>query len=158
MIFEQRNVARQFDNSIGDYCNAEDSEAAALQIMRPYESISLSKYGCRLSIATVSAVSCISSQEIQAVTRSTADIAIARQTAMYLAHTKFGITFTEIGIQFNRDRSTVAHGCRLIEDKRDSILFDQQVSRMENLVDVAMCGSMSVFEFLSSRRSREYGI
>ncbi len=136
--------------STSDFCTTEESKSAAFRMFEPFEPASLSAYGCRLAVATLSAVTGISEKKIQDLTRSKADVALARQVAMYLAHTKFGISFTEVGEQFGRDRSTVSHACRLVEDKRDDDRFDQQLVRMEYLLDTAMRGSMVVYQYLSN--------
>jgi chromosomal replication initiation ATPase DnaA len=50
---------------------------------------------------------------------------------MYLAHVAFGLSFTDIGRLFARDRTTVAHACRLIEDLRDDSVMDQAIAFIE---------------------------
>lgn len=45
---------------------------------------------------------------------------------MYVAHVAWGLTMTEVGTLFGRDRTTVHHAVRLVEDLRD----DQQMDRM----------------------------
>lgn len=57
--------------------------------------------------------------------RGVRDIASARQVAMYLAHVCCGMSLTEVGQMFGRDRTTVAHGCRKVEGRRDDPLFDR---------------------------------
>jgi hypothetical protein len=98
----------------------------------------LRDYGCRLSIATLSAVTKQSKHQLQARTRCSADVAFARQIAMYLAHTKFGISYVDVGDYFHRDRTTVAHACQLVEDRRDDREFDDHLTRMECLMDAAL--------------------
>lgn len=58
-------------------------------------------------------------------------IAFARQLAMYLTHVGFGLTLTEVGACFERDRTTVRHACVLIEDRRDQPVFDLAVTALE---------------------------
>jgi len=58
-------------------------------------------------------------------------IAFARQMAMYLAHTGFGLTLTEVGLCFQRDRTTVRYACALIEDHRDGPPFDLGLAALE---------------------------
>jgi chromosomal replication initiation ATPase DnaA len=58
-------------------------------------------------------------------TRGVRDIASARQVAMYLAHVSCGMTLTEVGAMFGRDRTTVAHGCLKVEIRRDDPMFDR---------------------------------
>lgn len=59
------------------------------------------------------------------VNRGIARHAMARQVAMYLAHVACGLTLTDAGLLFNRDRTTVAHACVLVEDRRDDAVFDR---------------------------------
>ncbi len=63
-----------------------------------------------------------------------APVATARQTAIYLAHVAFGLTFTEIGHLFARDRSTVAHACNVIEELRDDPTIDQALTIIETVL------------------------
>jgi Bacterial dnaA protein helix-turn-helix len=58
-------------------------------------------------------------------------VAFARQVAMYLAHTGGGISFSEVGRLFARDRTTVAHACALVEDMRDDPAFDRCLAFLE---------------------------
>lgn len=57
-------------------------------------------------------------------TRGESRIANARQVAMYLAHVACGLSLTEVGQMFSRDRTTVAHGCLKVEMRRDNPQFD----------------------------------
>lgn len=43
----------------------------------------------------------------------------------YLAHVVFGINFTQLGKLTARDRTSVANGCRRIEDMRDDPVADK---------------------------------
>lgn len=76
----------------------------------------------------------ISREELRAPTRSRAEAAFARQVAMYLAHVACGLSFTEIGQLFGRDRTTVAHGCSLVEDMRDDPVLDLRLTVLEKVV------------------------
>jgi hypothetical protein len=73
-------------------------------------------------------------EELRAPTRGTARAAFARQVAMYLAHVGCGVSLTEVGHLFERDRTTVAHACGLIEDRRDDPDFDYRVDQLERAV------------------------
>lgn len=66
--------------------------------------------------------------------RCRAPVAEARQLAMYLVHTLLGRTMTAVGLYFGRDRSTVAHACGRIEDRRDEGRFDAEVTALEDAV------------------------
>lgn len=58
-------------------------------------------------------------------TRGVRNIASARQVAMYLAHVVCGMTLTEVGMMFGRDRTTVAYACLKVEVRRDDPIFDR---------------------------------
>lgn len=58
-------------------------------------------------------------------------IDLARQVAMSLAHNVLGMSHTRIGALMQRDRSTVAHGCEVVEDERDDPIFAGKVGRLE---------------------------
>jgi chromosomal replication initiation ATPase DnaA len=58
--------------------------------------------------------------------------AMARQVAMYLTYVGFGLTLARTAIVFGRDRSTVGHACRLIEDRRDDPEFDRWIASLED--------------------------
>lgn len=68
--------------------------------------------------------------------RSAMKIAKARQIAMYLAHVGFGMSLARVADAFGRDRSTVAHGCHLIEDRREDSAFDAWLETLEAGIDV----------------------
>lgn len=71
---------------------------------------------------------------IDAETRGRAEVALARQVAMYLAHVACGKSLTDVGRMFSRDRTTVAHACAVIEDKRDDKVFDRAIELLEMVV------------------------
>lgn len=71
---------------------------------------------------------------IDAETRGRAEVALARQVAMYLAHVACGMSLTDVGRMFSRDRTTVAHACAVIEDKRDDKVFDRAIELLEMVV------------------------
>lgn len=57
--------------------------------------------------------------------------ALARQVAMYLAHVAFEMSLARVALAFRRDRSTVAHACHRMEDRRDDGVFDQWLDQLE---------------------------
>ncbi|HEY0234028.1 MAG TPA: helix-turn-helix domain-containing protein [Afipia sp.] len=69
--------------------------------------------------------------EMAAPSRGSPRTALARQVAMYLCHVGFSMSFEAIGRQFGRDRTTVAHACRVVEDRRDDIWFDCRIAALE---------------------------
>jgi len=64
--------------------------------------------------------------------RGDASIALARQVSMYLAHVVCGLNFTQIGVAFRRDRTTVSHACCVVEDRRDDQNFDRKLDTLEH--------------------------
>jgi hypothetical protein len=66
-----------------------------------------------------------------APTRSGPRTALARQIAMYLAHTGFELSFETISRVFERDRTTVSHACHVVEDGRDDIWLDCRLEALE---------------------------
>src|SRR4051812_40645683 len=64
-------------------------------------------------------------------TRGAPRIAFARQVAMYLAHIGFALSFGAISRAFDRDRTTVAHACRVVEDGRDEFRLDLRLEALE---------------------------
>ena len=63
--------------------------------------------------------------------RGKAEIALARQLAMYLMHTHYCRIYATVGRFFGRDRTTVSHACAVIEDLREEPAFDQLVQTIE---------------------------
>lgn len=77
----------------------------------------------------------IRSCDLDSRTRKQADIAFARQIAMYIAHVRLGLNLGEVGRVFQRDRTTVGHACRLIEDRRDDEELDFLINCLERAVE-----------------------
>jgi hypothetical protein len=94
------------------------------------ESIALS----RLITQAVASAFGISELELRASTRRCAAVSFARQVAMYLAHVACGYSLTEVGILFDRDRTTAAYACRKIEDRRDDPDLDFCLDCLESAV------------------------
>ncbi len=78
--------------------------------------------------------------EIVAAGRTGAEAAEARHLAMYLAHTALSWTLARVGAAFGRDRTTVGHACRRVEDRRDDALFDARVDALEACLRAAPHG------------------
>ena len=57
---------------------------------------------------------------------------------MYLAHIACGLSLTAVGRGFDRDRSTVAHAYKRIEDRRANQDFDAAVAMMEGSARTVM--------------------
>lgn len=84
-------------------------------------------------------------KELRATTRREARIAFARQVAMYLVHVAYGFTLTQVGTMFRRDRTTVAHACIIIEDRRDDLAFDVLLDDLETAV-VCLTSALNSFK------------
>lgn len=69
--------------------------------------------------------------ELLARKRTRARVAFARQLAMYLSHVAGRMSLGEIAHEFERDRTTVAHACHSIEDRRECPIFDAQIDILE---------------------------
>ena len=72
-------------------------------------------------------------------------LALARQVAMYIAHVSYGLSLTEVGSAFERDRTTVAHACSVVEVKREDPQFDEAITLVERIIR-AMCGATGAIE------------
>jgi len=72
--------------------------------------------------------------DLCAATRRSPRAAFARQVAMYLAHVVCGLSLTEVGALFARDRTTVAHACEVVEDRRDDPELDGRLDHLERAV------------------------
>ena len=88
----------------------------------------------RILEQTVAPAFAVARAELWAQTRGGPPEAFARQVAMYLAHVGCGLTLTEVGRVFARDRTTVAHACARVEDRRDDAKFDRSLELLEGVM------------------------
>lgn len=86
---------------------------------------------CRLVESAIGSALKISLHSLRQHNRGIQAIAFARQTAFYLAHIVFGMTYTSVGLAFGRDRTTIRHACHLLEDKRDQPFHDFILSALQ---------------------------
>ena len=84
--------------------------------------------------ATIGEIFGVACTDLAAPSRGKAPVALARQAAMYLAHVSCGMSLTDVGAVFGRDRTPVAHACAVIEDRRDDPVFDRALELMEWIV------------------------
>ncbi len=84
--------------------------------------------------AIVAAAKGVAVDDIKAPGRRSARVALARQCAMYLAHIVLGASYTDIGKRFSRDRTTVAHACRVVEERRENAAFDCLLTSIEDTI------------------------
>jgi len=85
----------------------------------------------RLSEAAIAAVARLPPARLRISTRGRQPVALARQTAMYLAHVAFGLSLTRVGICFGRDRTTVRYACARMEDRRDDPKIEFGLAALE---------------------------
>lgn len=105
------------------------------QVRSPSRLLWNSKGGTHLAVRqvidpAVAAVFEVEVHDLRASTRGSPRAAFARQVAMYLAHVVCGLSLTEVGTLFARDRTTVSHACSVVEDRRDDPELD---GRLEHL-------------------------
>jgi hypothetical protein len=87
---------------------------------------------CEVAAIAVAAAFAVPVGELQAKTRRSSYVALARQSAMYLSHVAFGVTLSQVGRAFGRDRTTAAHACRMIEDRRDDPAINAVLGSLED--------------------------
>lgn len=85
----------------------------------------------RLIELAVTRVFGIHAEAIAGGSRGKAQVALARQVAMYLAHVSCCYNLTQVGEIFARDRTTVGHACMVVEDRRDDVQFDRVIALLE---------------------------
>jgi hypothetical protein len=105
----------------------------------------------------------IESDLLRLPTRGRARVALARQVAMYLAHVACGLSLTEVGELFERDRTTVAYACGVVERRRDEANFDGAIDLLESIVRIlvgarALTGGVrQAMHIQAGRKSNEPG-
>jgi chromosomal replication initiation ATPase DnaA len=95
------------------------------------QSRTLAKRVCRGIVGLVADEFELDAAAVTSPTRGAPRAAYARQVAMYLAHVGFALGFETIGHAFGRDRTTVAHACRVVEDSRDDAGLDCRLATLE---------------------------
>lgn len=102
--------------------------------MNVFETRAADEAAARLSAGAASFALGAPVDDIIAHTRGSAETAFARQVAMYLCHVVFEWSLARVAQAFARDRSTVAHACHTIEDRRDDDAFDDWIAALEQSV------------------------
>ncbi|GHC69593.1 helix-turn-helix domain-containing protein [Limoniibacter endophyticus] len=92
---------------------------------------------CEAMADITAAIFNISSTKIRSGERSL-DISRIRQIAMYVSHVALGLSMSEVGKGFGRDRTTVLHACQVIEELRDDPQFDELITMAERVACAAV--------------------
>ncbi|MEL6662222.1 MAG: helix-turn-helix domain-containing protein [Pseudomonadota bacterium] len=71
-------------------------------------------------------------EDILAEGRGRPAVSFARHVAMYLCHVAMNMSLARVARAFEKDRSTVAHGCHQVENRRDDPDFDQWIEQLED--------------------------
>lgn len=98
---------------------------------------------CRLMEAAIASAFAVPLDELRAPSRRAQTVAFARQSAMYLAHVVLGLNYSATGLLFRRDRTTAAHACQVVEDRRDDPAIDGLLQRLEGVCS-ELAGGMHV--------------
>jgi hypothetical protein len=91
---------------------------------------------------TVSGAFMVRGSDLWSGTRGHSHTAFARQVAMYLAHVAWGLSMTEVGQVFARDRTTVSYACGRVEDMRDDADFDRSLDLLESVLRALSLSSL----------------
>jgi hypothetical protein len=81
--------------------------------------------------SSIGAAFSVSSNEMRFGRERCGNVTLARHVAMYLAHVVGGLSMSEVSRLFGRDRTTVAHACARLEDRRDDAVFDRSLDFLE---------------------------
>lgn len=104
------------------------------QSYRPNRNVDALRGAGEIVTAAVAAAFTLPIGELRTPERRCARAAFARQSAMYLAHVAFGLSYTDVGRAFGRDRTTAAHACRIVEDRRTDPGLDTTLASLEHLL------------------------
>jgi hypothetical protein len=90
--------------------------------------------GARLAADVAAYALNVRAEEILDLRRGRAEVAFARQVAVYLCHVALDMSLSRIAFVFGRDRSTVAHACHTMEDRREEPHFDLWIGGLETML------------------------
>lgn len=106
----------------------------------------IAQSACRFLEALVATALGTGIRAIRAGERGNAAEALARQTAMYMAHVSLGLSLSQVGANFGRDRTTVAHACQRVEDRREDPAFERTIACLESAFERWRTGAGGVAE------------
>lgn len=87
--------------------------------------------------------------DVRSRTRRGRTAAHARHVAMYLSYAALGMSLARVAAAFRRDRSTIAHACRIVEDRREDPDYDKWISQLEEVLHVAPPPALPAVEEVS---------
>lgn len=90
-----------------------------------------------LVVDLVALATAIGRGELQKASRGEAAAALGRQIAMYLCHVSYGFSLAKVGQLFGREKSTVGHAVRQIEDMRERVRFDDWLTQLEAMLHMS---------------------
>ena len=89
-------------------------------------------------LAAVQAEFGVTRAELLASTRSSRDVAWARQVAVHLCHLVMPeLSWSELGRLFGRDRTTVRHAHLKVADWRDLVDLDHRLEELQRVCTAA---------------------
>ena len=92
----------------------------------------------RFVIQMVASAFEFTTQDLFRERRESAKLVRARQVTIYLLHTSLRRPFGELAEIFDKDRSTIGHACRVIEDLRDIPKFDDRIIELEQTIQTVL--------------------
>ena len=78
------------------------------------------------------------SERLLCYNRGNARATRARQISIYLMHTALSFSLLKISRIYNKDRTTIGHACRVIEDLRDTPSFDDRILELEKTISTVL--------------------
>ena len=116
------------DNSASNRANSRNSISACRS--------SRAEFATRLVVRLVTNSQNLEEAAVMDTSRGSSEISRARQIAMYLLHTSLSMPYGTVAKLFARDRTTVAHACRTIEDLRDVPASDDEIMKLEGILEL----------------------
>jgi len=102
--------------------------------MKVSERLARDEAAARLAAGVAGYALDVPPEEIIGGARGSANVAFARQVAAYLCHIAFEWSLSRVALAFGRDRSTMAHACHAIEDRREEPQFDLWIGALEAML------------------------
>lgn len=100
----------------------------------------------RLVMAAVTLEFGIPEAILYSPTKGSSRASFARQIGMYLTHIVYEINLSRVARVFGRDRSTVSHACRVVEEYRDDPVIDEKLNKLESFLTRAPSPAPALFQ------------